>query len=211
LGTFNHFAGDLGIPLDIDAALATLAAGHIIQVDVGEVNGSLFLNNSGLGLYPVIVQIRELRQSHGIGKWPAALWATCKAFARYEHLKIRVLVEEKELRRRTPVVFVGNNEYLLGGIQLPARDRLDDGFLSVYIPHAQGRLRLIWFSIRALFGKPKSGSDFDAFLTSEFWIETRHHALKVSLDGEVRILRPPLHYRTRPLALKVIVPNEPAS
>ena len=108
-------------------------------------------------------------------------------------------------------VFVGNNEYLLGGIQLPARDRLDDGLLSVYIPHAQGRFRLIWFSIRALFGKPKSGSDFDAFLTSEFWIETRHHALKVSLDGEVTVLHPPLHYRTRPQALRVIVPSEPAS
>lgn len=211
LGTLNHFAKDLGIPLEVEQAVATLAAGHTIRVDVGEVNGSLFLNNSGLGLYPVMVHIRELRQSHGIAKWPAALWATCKAFARYERLSIRVRVEGQELRRRTPVVFVGNNEYLQEGISLPARERLDDGLLSLYIPHAQGRFRLLWFSLRSLFAKPRSSSDFDAFLTSEFWIETRHHALKVSLDGEVRILRPPLHYRTRPLALRVIVPSEPAS
>lgn len=211
LGTLNHFAKDLGIPPDIEAALAVLVAGHSILVDVGEVNGSLFINNSGLGLYPVIVQIRELRRSHGISKWPAALWATCKAFLRYERLSIRVLVEGEELRRRTPVVFVGNNEYLLGGAQLPVRDRLDDGLLSVYIPHAHGRFRLIWFSIRVLFGKPKADADLDAFLTSEFWIETRHRAVKVSLDGEVIVQRSPLHYRTRPQSLRVVVPSEVAS
>jgi diacylglycerol kinase family enzyme len=211
LGTLNHFAKDLGIPLEIEEAVATLTTGRITQVDVGEVNGSLFLNNSGLGLYPVIVHIRELRQSHGIAKWPAALWATCKAFARYERLSIRVLVEGRELRRRTPVVFIGNNEYLLGGVQLPVRDRLDDGLLSVYIPHAHGRFRLIWFSIRALFGKPRSDGDLDAFLTSELWIETRHRSLKVSLDGEVTIQQPPLHYRIRPQALRVVVPAEAAS
>lgn len=206
LGTLNHFAKDLGIPLDIDAAVATLATGRITQVDVGDVNGSLFLNNSGLGLYPVIVHLRELKQSLGVAKWPAALWATIKALSRYERLNIRVLVEGQELRRRTPVVFVGNNEYSLEGIKLPVRNRLDDGLLCVYIPHAEGRFRLIWFSIRALFGNPKAAGDFDSFLTSECWIETRHHALKISLDGEVTALRPPLHFRTRPLSLRVMVP-----
>jgi diacylglycerol kinase family enzyme len=207
LGTFNHFAKDLGVPLDIESAVATLATGRLAQVDVGDVNGSLFLNNSGLGLYPVIVHLRELKQSLGIAKWPAALWATVKAFSRYERLSIRVLVEGRELRRRTPVVFVGNNEYSLEGIQLPVRSRLDDGLLCVYIPHAQGRLRLIWFSIRALFGNPRPSRDFDAFLTSECWIETRHHALRISLDGEVTALRSPLHFRTRPRSLRVMVPN----
>ena len=91
------------------------------------------------------------------------------------------------------------------------RDRLDDGLLSVYIPHAHGRFRLIWFSIRALFGKPRSDGDLDAFLTSELWIETRHRSLKVSLDGEVTIQQPPLHYRIRPQALRVVVPAEAAS
>jgi diacylglycerol kinase family enzyme len=211
LGTLNHFAKDLGIPLELDAAIAALATGRTIQVDVGDVNGSLFLNNSGLGLYPVIVHLRELRQSRGIAKWPAALWATIKALARYERLSIRVQVDGQELRRRTPVVFVGNNEYTFEGIQLPARNRLDDGQLSVYIPHAHGRFRLILFSILALFRAPKPDRAFDAFLTGECWIETRHHGIKVSLDGEVSVLQPPLHYRARPKALHVIVPGEVAT
>jgi diacylglycerol kinase family enzyme len=210
LGTLNHFAKDLGIPLDMDGAVATLTSGRIAEVDVGEVNGALFLNNSGLGLYPVIVQLRELKQSMGIAKWPAALWATIKAFSRYERLSIRVLIDGKELNRRTPVVFVGNNEYSPEGLQSPTRNRLDDGLLSVYIPHAHGRLGLIWFSIRSLFVKPRPNEDFDAFLTPECWIESRHHKLKISLDGEVTALRPPLHYQTRPHLLRVMVPSQPA-
>ena len=208
LGTLNHFARDLGIPLDIDEAITALAGGRVALVDVGDVNGSLFLNNSGLGLYPVIVHLRELRQSRGIAKWPAALWATMKALARYERLNIRVQIEGKDLQRRTPVVFVGNNEYAFEGGQLPARNQLDDGLLSVYIPHAHGRFRLIWFSILALFRAPKPDRAFDSFLTSECWIETRHHGLKISLDGEVTVLKPPLHYQARPKALRVIVPAE---
>lgn len=206
LGTLNHFARDLGIPPELNQAVDTLLTGRVAEVDVGEVNGSVFLNNSGLGLYPVIVHLRELRQSAGVSKWPAALWATLKAFARYERLSIRVLVEDRELRRRTPVVFVGNNEYLLEGLQSPMRHRLDDGQLSVYIPHAHGRFRLILFSLRTLLVKPRPSRDFDAFTTRECWIESRHHALKISLDGEVTILRPPLHYRIRPRSLRVMVP-----
>lgn len=207
LGTLNHFAKDLGIPLDIESAVETLASGRISQVDVGDVNGCLFLNNSGLGLYPVIVHLRELKQSHGLSKWPAAFWATAKALSQYERLSIRVLVDGKELRRRTPVVFVGNNEYS-PELLSPMRNRLDDGQISVYIPHAHSRLGLIWFSIRALFVKPRPNEDFDAFLTRECWIESRHHKLKISLDGEVTALRPPLHYQTRPLSLRVMVPGQ---
>ena len=208
LGTLNHFAKDLGIPLEIESAIETLTAGRISEVDVGDVNGCLFLNNSGLGLYPVIVHLRELKQSHGLSKWPAALWATIKALSRYERLSIRVLVDGKELRRRTPVVFVGNNEYSPEKPLALTRSRLDIGLISVYIPHAHSRLGLIWFSIRALFVKPRPNEDFDAFLTRECWIESRHHKLKISLDGEVTALSPPLHYQTRPLSLRVMVPSQ---
>ena len=69
LGTLNHFAKDLQIPLDIEGALNTIVASNIMQVDVGEVNGRFFLNNSSLGLYPRIVREREKQQRLGWGKW----------------------------------------------------------------------------------------------------------------------------------------------
>ena len=75
LGTMNHFAKDLHIPLELEAAVETIIEGHLANVDLGEVNGHIFVNNSSLGLYPSIVREREKQQRLGSGKWPAYVWA----------------------------------------------------------------------------------------------------------------------------------------
>src|SRR5947199_3052283 len=59
LGTLNHFAKDLCIPLEVVGAARNVCEGREVSVDVGEVNGRVFINNSGLGLYPHIVRRRE--------------------------------------------------------------------------------------------------------------------------------------------------------
>src|SRR5678816_1886541 len=107
LGTLNHFAQDLGIPLDLEAAAQTIVAGVTTEVDVAAVNGRIFLNNSSLGLYPVIVRERQKRQRLGFRKWPAFFWATIQAFRRYPLLDVRLRVNNELLERTTPFVFVG--------------------------------------------------------------------------------------------------------
>src|SRR3954468_12709730 len=65
LGTFNHFAKDLGIPLLVEQAIDLIAAGRVRAVDLGEVNGESFVNNSSIGIYPYLVVDRErLREEH---------------------------------------------------------------------------------------------------------------------------------------------------
>src|SRR5579864_154965 len=69
IGTSNHFARDLGLPATLPQAISVIAAGHARAVDVGEVNGRLFLNNSSIGMYPRIVHRREgQRQRLGRGR-----------------------------------------------------------------------------------------------------------------------------------------------
>src|SRR5206468_5935997 len=53
---------DAGIPLDLDEAVAAIAGGRTRQVDIAEVNGRVFINNSAVGLYPELVKSRELQQ-----------------------------------------------------------------------------------------------------------------------------------------------------
>jgi diacylglycerol kinase family enzyme len=65
MGTLNHFAKDLGIPLELEKAVQTLFTGKVARVDVGEVNGRVFLNNSSIGFYPRLVQERERQQRQG--------------------------------------------------------------------------------------------------------------------------------------------------
>ena len=208
LGTLNHFAKDLGIPLELDAAVRNVAEGRRVEVDVGEVNDRIFLNNSSLGLYPDIVRDREKQQHRlGRGKWLAAAWAAVAALRRFPFLDVGVAVDGRQHARRTPFVFIGNNEYTMQGLAIGERERLDGGTLSLYVAQRPGRLGLLRFAWRALWGRLAQERDFDVMLSDKFDIKTRHRRLRVATDGEVTIMATPLRYRIRPAALAVIVPH----
>jgi YegS/Rv2252/BmrU family lipid kinase len=210
LGTLNHFAKDLKIPLDLEGAAHVLFEGQEMRVDVGEVNGRIFLNNSSLGLYPNIVRHRDKQQQRlGRGKWPAFVWATLTMLKRYPFLNVRLSTDEQTLVRHAPFVFIGNNEYEMESFNIGGRACMDKGELSLYVAHRTGRLGLLRLALRALFGRLRDAQDFDAMCTKEIWIETRHpKRLRVATDGEVTIMTTPLYYRARSGALRVLVPKE---
>jgi YegS/Rv2252/BmrU family lipid kinase len=210
LGTLNHFAKDLHIPLDLEQAARVCLYGRKASVDVGEVNGRIFLNNSSLGLYPSIVRHREKQQQQlGRGKWPAFLWATLTMLKRYPFLNVRLSTDEERMIRRTPFVFVGNNEYEMESFNIGARSCIDAGQLSLYVAHRTSRMGLLRLAWRALFGGLRDEEDFNAMCTKEVWIETRRpKRLRVATDGEVTMMTTPLHYRVRPGALRVLIPKE---
>ncbi len=207
LGTLNHFAKDLKIPLDLEGAARTIIANHAVQVDAGEVNGQIFLNNSSLGLYPSLVHKREQRQRLGYGKWPAFIWAAFSVMRRYPFLDVRLNADGKEFSSRTPFVFVGNNKYEMESFNIGTRARLDAGQLSLYFSHRTRRLGLVRLAFRALLGRAEKTEEFVAMSTTEVSIETRRSRIRVATDGEVTIMRPPLRYRVRPGALRVIAPE----
>lgn len=207
LGTLNHFARDLGIPPDLQAAARTIVAGHTIEVDVAEVNHRIFLNNSSLGLYPVIVREREKHQRLGFKKWPAFIWATIQALRRNPFLDVRLRVNGELLDRTTPFVFIGNNEYAMDLFNIGMRERLDRGELSIYITHGTSRLKLIGLALRAVVGRLRHDKDFLALRSDEVKIQTGRKRVRVAFDGEIEVMEAPLQYRVRRRALRVIVPN----
>ncbi len=207
LGTLNHFAKDLHIPLDLAGAAETIITGRVVHVDVGEVNGRIFLNNSSLGLYPSLVRQREKQQRQGHSKWLAFLWAALVVFKRYPFMSVRLSVDGRELVSRTPLVFIGNNEYEMDGLNVGGRACLNAGRLSLHVTHKAGRGRLILLALRALFGRLRAAQDFDSMCAREVWIETRRQRLRVATDGEITVMQTPLHYLVRPGALRVFVPQ----
>jgi YegS/Rv2252/BmrU family lipid kinase len=209
LGTLNHFAKDLNIPPDMDEAIANIVAGHKVRVDASEVNGRTFLNNSSLGIYPDIVRDREKQQRRlGRGKWLAFFWASLAALRRYPFLDVRLNLNNKERRRRTPFVFIGNNEYLMEGFDIGKRETLTGGQLSLYVAQRPGRLGLLLLAVHALMGRLREVKDFDVLVAKEILIETRHKRIRVATDGEVTVMNTPLRYRILPGALNVIVPAD---
>jgi len=207
LGTLNHFARDLGIPLELDQAVRTVLEGKVREIDVGEVNGRVFINNSSLGLYPAMVRRREKqRRRLGRSKWQAMLWASLNVLRAHPFLHLRLEVGGAEHRRRTPFLFIGNNVYRMEGFDIGVRERLDAGVLSLYLARRRGRLGLLLLALRALLGRLYQGNDFEAGTATRLRIDGRHKRLLVALDGEVEAMDLPLDYRIRPGALRVVAP-----
>jgi diacylglycerol kinase family enzyme len=210
LGTLNHFSKDLGIPPDLDEAARTVVRGRVARIDVGEVNGRIFVNNSGIGLYPRIVHRREQqREKLGWGKWPAFVWATLHALHRHRSLDVVLASDGREIRRETPFVFIGNNFYEMEGFDVGTRERLDRGELSAYLAPGARPADFVILALRALLGRLRGSPGFEVLRTTELRIETRGDRVRVANDGEIAMLSTPLRYRILPGALRVIVPSEP--
>ena len=211
LGTLNHFAKDLGIPLELDQAAQVVLGGVVCQVDAGEVNGRVFVNNSSLGVYPAIVRLRERYQASGRSKWVAALWASLVVPRRNPFMAVRIVADEQATVRRTPFVFVGNNEYKMAGLQAGSRESLVRRQLAVYVLNADRRTGLLRLGWQVLLKGVDQVKELDLIAVDSATIETRRPRLQVALDGEVVTMTSPLEYRVRPAALRVCVPPETAA
>ncbi len=210
LGTLNHFARDLDLPLELDAAVAGIAQDGTTAVDVGEVRCAkgkalTFVNNSSLGAYPAMVMERERMKKAGRNKWASLLVASVKAFVRFRCMTVTFDVDGKSRSCKTPFLFVGNNEYCLDGARLGKRERLDRGELCMYLAPGATRATMLRFMAAAAVGKLKDLPEFVEYRTTAFTVNAkRRKRLRVSLDGEVRRLAGPLSYGIRAGALRVL-------
>ncbi len=208
MGTLNHFAKDVGIPLNLDAAVRNLFTGQITKIDVGEVNGRVFVNNSGVGFYPHFVRQREEQEQRGHIKRVAFMLALKSVIRRYFRLRMKVHMNQVEaLENVTPFLFVGNNRYQTSGLQIGMRPKLDSGRLWVCTAPSSGRRHTMRVALRTLVGRA-TDQELNAFETDELWVEPGTVRVNVSTDGEVNIMDAPLHYRIRPRALNVVVPRQ---
>ena len=208
LGTLNHFARDLGIPLKLGEAAALLARGKTRRIDVAEVNGRTFINNSAVGLYPLMVIDRDLQRKRlGRSKRLAMLVASARTLARFNHYRLTLTVNDETARVDTPLLFVGNNDYRIDLGAPGRRESLGDGRLSVFVMRKKTRRGLVAASIRALFNRSRPNDMVRLEGVERLLVESRRNHLVISVDGEVESVNPPLDYRVRKGALRVIAPS----
>ncbi len=207
LGTLNHLARDAGIPADLDAAAALIATGHNRPIDVAEVNGRVFVNNSGVGLYPDMVRFREAEQERGRSKRLAMLSASLRALRSFRHRRLWISAPGVETPIRTPLLFVGNNRYRASLFALGHRETLDAGELSLHAVRARSRAHLFWAGLRGLIGRLDQQRDFVTIYADRATISSDRPRLTISADGESLTMETPLEYRIRPKALRLMVPE----
>lgn len=209
LGTLNHFARDLEIPFDVvHAAEVAAGTGEVVSVDVAELNGEVFLNNSVIGLYPAYRALRERNQRRGWHRLLSVLGAMLTIWRRYPYLDVRFHADKMELVRRTPYILVANNEHAMGGFKPWERTRLTEGNLWVYILRDRSRWGMLRVLGKILTGGTLAHEEFEVVRAEEVQVETRRPQIGVALDGEVRNLPSPLRYRSCPRELRVLVPRQ---
>ncbi len=209
LGTLNHFARDLGVPLDLESAVSLVCSGASKAVDVGWLNEHTFINNSSLGLYPDQVRMR-LRWRKRIGKWLALVLASIAVLSRFRYLRVTAEFNGKRITRRCPMVLISNNEYKFEPGNLTGRERLDKGVMGIYLLRDEGRTGLLRIALHSLVFNLERAISFECDRAKEAVITTRRRRIRVALDGELYKLTTPLVYRSIPGGLRVIAPTEQA-
>ncbi|HEY6136782.1 MAG TPA: diacylglycerol kinase family protein [Thermoanaerobaculia bacterium] len=207
LGTFNHFARDIGVPADWRGALAVALDGATRQVDAARANDRFFVNNVSLGLYPEMVARREER-GRQYPRWKARLWAAYGTLQKYPHVTVTLESEHHQMAVRTHVLMVSNNRYDLSriGIEAP-RATLEEGRLAVYwLPHLR-RVALMRFLAHYLAGRVHETPGFRSFHTSRMKVHASKPHLRAGVDGELFTFHMPIVITIAPKSLLVKMPR----
>jgi diacylglycerol kinase family enzyme len=211
LGTHNHFAKDLNVPLDLDQAVAALGRGVVRgayrPLDVGEVNGRVFLNFSGVGLHPLLVKHRDVQRTVlGRKKFVAMFFALLRVLRRPPIMRARIEAPSLNVRRFTPSVIVCNNPHQMRVFGVENVSYANRSLLNVYVAKSTNWAGLVWLIVRAAFRTLDSASKFESFVLPEMTLRTRRPTARVSIDGEVIDLETPLQYRVSRGGLTVVTP-----
>jgi YegS/Rv2252/BmrU family lipid kinase len=207
VGTYNHFAKDLGLPLAWREALEVIVSGETKPIDTARINERFFVNNVSMGLYPELVARRE-EKGRDYPRWKARLYAALATLLKYPHIAVTLESEHHQEVVRTHVLMISNNSYDLSrlGIDAP-RMALEEGRLSVYwLPHVP-RLALTSFVAHYLAGRVRTAPGFRSFRTSRVRVQSRKKFFHVGVDGEVATLATPLVITIVPQSLSVKVPR----
>jgi diacylglycerol kinase (ATP) len=185
LGTGNDFASALGIPHDADQALEVLLRGDLLDVDLGRVNGRIFLNTSGGG-YVAEVSLAVTPQLKTIAGRLAYLIGGAQALLEYEPVRTTVKIDPGGVSFDLGLyAFAVCNSRLIGGGRLIAPDAIiDDGLLDVCLIEEMSAVEFV-----ALGRKVADGGHVDdprvryvqgAAVTIDFERDTN-----INTDGEV--------------------------
>jgi diacylglycerol kinase family enzyme len=209
-GTFNYFGRANGISQDTAEAVAALLDSRPRPVQVGRVNGVLFLVNASVGLYPKLLEQREVdKERYGRSRW-VAMWSGLRTLiSEPRRLRLRVESEQGERDLVTPTLFVGNNVLQLDqvGVEEASAVAGNRGRLAAIVVRPVGTWSMLWLALRGALGTLGAAENVDTFAFRRLRVDpVGHRRIKVATDGEVRILPTPLTFEVADDPLMLMLP-----
>ncbi len=207
-GTMNLLAKDLAIPVgDLAQAVKALVTAVPRAIDVGEVNGHVFLCGSMLGLPTRIGHHREAGRGAAVwNAWPKLLRGVLRVLARQRAMRLTLVMDGQPRRVRVPALNVTVNALSDAAGHHFGRLTLDGGQLAVYLITHMRLWDVLRIGLRVLFGHWREDPAVEEVLAGELVLRGSRPAMRVMNDGEAMLLDMPLHYRIRPGALIVLAP-----
>jgi diacylglycerol kinase family enzyme len=210
LGTMNAQARDLSLPLDLDQAIAAMANGEPHGIDVGEVNGRLFLENVAIGFVTPLAALREQVRGKGFAAWLQFLRHCIVRMGEGRRIAVEVTPAEGTPRiERVRAIVIANGPYGEVPGRIMAREWINDGLLSLYVFRRLGVGDAFRIAFGMLVGRWKNDEAIAIETARSVAIRVKRPSTKVILDGEVVPLEVPLNFSVRPLALQVLLPAPP--
>jgi diacylglycerol kinase family enzyme len=207
-GTFNYIARNLQVPTEVSQAVSIIVNGAIRRVDVGEMNGRIFLNNAGFGLYVTMIEQRERdKRRFGRRRIVAFLSGIRCLLSTHPLYAVELVADGQSKHCLTTTLFFVCNALQLKDFNLAAVECLQHQKLAVLSLRLHSRWEIARAAWAALTGKLDQADTTDAFCAATVRMQTRRQrALRVAIDGEIVLLRPPLDVRFRTGALQVFAP-----
>ena len=213
LGTFNYFAKDFGLPLQFEDAFKYCLHGEARSISVGELNGIPFLNSSSVGVYSKVLKAREHTYATFGRNRLSAYWAVLQAVTRFRvNLRAQISTDHAPaVPVRTPMIFVGRNAAQLESFELPGGECVANDVFAAYVLPESDRMGLAKLAILMAMGKIKPQKDVWMLCASELRVDLPQGRWLAAIDGEIRVVSPPLIFRIRRNALRAVLPNRPAT
>jgi diacylglycerol kinase family enzyme len=203
LGTRNHLARQLGLPAELAEAVKVIARGRRTRIDLARAGSRVFVNNASIGLYSRLVLARDAMPGP---KWLGTVPAAVHVLRHPHSHMVELTIDGTANALDTPLLFIGNNRYVLEQGALGTRESLADGRLSFYAVAARTPLELIGMALRVLAGRADPQRDLGALQEGTQARIAGHGSLDVAVDGEVQRMTLPLDFSILPGALEVLVP-----
>jgi YegS/Rv2252/BmrU family lipid kinase len=204
LGTANSFARTLGLPLDLDGAVATIASGQRRRVDLGMIDKDYFVNAASLGLSPMIGQTVPHKLKRYLGRIGYLLWAV-KCSVGFRAFRLTIDDGQQERRLWSTEVRILNGPYH-GGVELSDHADVDSGEIVIQAVVGRSKPRLAWDWYAKFFKLRDRDAHTEEFHGKAFTLTT-HPRQRISIDGEV-LAKTPVVAKVAPGAIEVAVPAD---
>lgn len=212
-GTFNYFCRAQGIGVDLEPAVQALLRAQLQPVQVGSVNGRLFLVNASLGLYPQLLEDREaFKRRYGRRRW-VALWSALVTLVHgHRPLRLQLDCQGQQRQMRTSTVFVGNNALQLEQIGIPEAQALERGQLAAVMLRPVGTLTMLGLMLQGAVGRLGEADEVLHFAFEQLAVRPtgprRTARVKLATDGEICWLQAPLSFGVAPRPLWLLAPSD---